>query len=235
MLGAFVPVALSFESAHEEGKEKALKVAKLMHEAGYPEAFIVLADDNGSVAHRTKNAGRIKANEGLNEEQMKTFGQGAEKIARAVKEQFGMRTVFHHHCAGYIETPEEINAFLEITDPSLVGLCFDTGHYAFGGGADSLGLLEKYGDRVWHVHFKDYAAEVATRSAKHNWDYFQSVENGVFCELGKGNVDFDKVIEFLKNKKYEGWIVVEQDVLPGMGSPKKCAENNRKYLQRKGL
>ncbi len=59
LLGAFVPVALSNESAHEGGVEKALRVAALMYDAGYKDAFIVLADENGSVEERTKNAGRI--------------------------------------------------------------------------------------------------------------------------------------------------------------------------------
>jgi inosose dehydratase len=235
LLGAFVPVALSIESAHEEGIAKALKVAGLMHDAGYRDAFIVLADENGTVEYRTNNAGRINGQGGLTDAQMKIFGEGAEKIARAVKDQYGMRTVFHHHCAGYIETPDEINAFLQITDPDLVGLCFDTGHYKFGGGKDAVGMLEKHWGRVWHVHFKDYSPEVAASSAKHNWDYFQSVRNGVFCELGKGDVNFEAVIQFLKNKNYNGWIVVEQDVLPGMGNPRQCAENNRKYLHDKGL
>ncbi len=59
LLGAFVPVALSMESSHEEGVAKALKVAGLMYDAGYHDAFIVLADDNGTVEYRTNNAGRI--------------------------------------------------------------------------------------------------------------------------------------------------------------------------------
>jgi inosose dehydratase len=235
LLGAFVPVALSMETAHEAGVEKALKVAELMFDAGYNNAFIVLADDNGTVEYRTKNAGRINGKGSLSESQMKIFGSGAEKVAAAIKERYGMRTVFHHHCAGYIETPEEINAFLQITNPELIGLCFDTGHYMFGGGKDPLEILEKYWDRIWHVHFKDFSSEVAALSAKNNWDYFQSVQHGVFCELGKGYVDFEAVIAFLKNKKYDGWIVVEQDVLPGMGNPKQCAENNRYYLHNKGL
>lgn len=235
LIGAFVPVALSMESAHADGTEKALKVAGLMYEAGYHDAFIVLADDNGTVEYRTCNAGRINGGGGLTDVQMKTFGAGAEKVARAVKDQYGMRTVFHHHCGGYIETPDEINAFMQITDPSLVGLCFDTGHFKFGGGRDITGMLEKHWSRVWHVHFKDFSPDVAASSAKHGWDYFQSVRHGVFCELGKGNVDFEAIIQFLKNKNYSGWIVVEQDVLPGMGDPKRCAENNRKYLRSLGL
>ena len=235
LLGAFVPVALSLGSAHEAGVEKALKVAGLMYDAGYTNSFIVLADENGTVEYRTKNAGRMNGKGSLTNAEMKIFGAGAEKVAKAVKDKYEMRTVFHHHCAGYVETPEEIKAFLQITNPELVGLCFDTGHYMFGGGKYPLEILEKYWERIWHLHFKDFSSEVADKSTKNNWDYFQSVQHGVFCELGKGDVDFDAVIQFLKNKNYNGWIVVEQDVLPGMGNPKQCAENNRKYLRDKGL
>jgi inosose dehydratase len=235
LLGAFVPVALSNESAHKEGVQKALDVASLMFNAGYKDAFIVLADDNGSVKERTENAGRIRAEQSLSAEQMKTFANGAEKIAQAVKDKYGMRTIFHHHCAGYIETPAEIDALMNATDPELLGLCFDTGHYRFGGGKNPVDALEKYWDRIWHMHFKDFAPGVAEQSKKNNWDYFKAVKNGVFCELGKGDVDFVAVKKFLNSKNYNGWIVVEQDVLPGMGDPKQCAQNNRAYLQSIGL
>lgn len=235
LLGAFVPVALVNETAHEEGVAKALKVAGLMNAAGYKKAFVVLADENGTVEYRTKNAGRIKGRDSLSANQMKVFAEGAEKVAKAVKEQYGMKTVFHHHCAGFIETPGEIDDFLEATDPELIGLCFDTGHYYFGGGKDSLTVLKKYWDRIWHIHFKDFSPQVAGKSVKKSWDYFEAVKNGVFCELGKGVVDFKKVKEFLDDRAYDGWIVVEQDVLPGMGNPKQCARNNRLYLQSIGL
>jgi inosose dehydratase len=235
LLGAFVPVALSNEETHNAGALKALQVAGLMHAAGYPGAFIVLADENGSVDARTKNAGRITEANALSKEQMQVFARGAEKVAKAVKEQFGMRTVFHHHCAGYIETPAEIIALLELTDPALLGLCFDTGHFSFGGGTDHVAFFNKHRDRIWHVHFKDFSPAVANEAAKNNWDYFQSVANGVFCELGKGSVDFEAVKKALEASGYKDWIVVEQDVLPGMGNPKQCAQNNRNFLRQIGL
>src|SRR5690606_26297672 len=106
LLRAFVPVALAKEEAHAAGIELALKTAGLMFDAGYKNAFIVLADENGSVEERTKNAGRITPKMGLSENQWKTFAAGAEKVAQAVKDKYGMRTVFHHHCGGYVETPE---------------------------------------------------------------------------------------------------------------------------------
>ncbi|QGY44047.1 TIM barrel protein [Maribellus comscasis] len=234
LLGAFVPVAMAKPEAHDAGVEVALKTAELMYNAGYKNAFIVLADENGSVEVRTKNAGRITPEMGLNEEQWKNFASGAEKVAKAVKDKFGMRTVFHHHCGGYVETAAEVDRLMQLTNPELLGLCLDMGHFAFGGG-DPVVALEKYYNRIWHVHFKDFDPEVGKESQVNEYDYFKSVEKGVFCELGKGNVDFPAIVNILKNKGYDGWIVVEQDVLPGMGSPKKCADWNRQYIKSLGL
>jgi len=234
LLGAFVPVAMANKDAHAAGVELALKTAELMYDAGYKNAFIVLADENGSVEERTKNAGRITPEMGLNDEQWQTFAAGAEKVAKAVKDKYGMRTVFHHHCAGYVETPQEVDKLMNLTDPQVLGLCLDMGHYAFGGG-NPVEALEKNYDRIWHVHFKDFDPKVGMDAVQNQYDYFKAVEEGVFCELGKGNVNFQSIVNILNKKGYDGWIVVEQDVLPGMGSPKKCAANNRKFIKSLGL
>ena len=234
LLGAFVPVALADETKHVEGVSSALKVAGLMHAAGYEKAFIVLADDNGTIPERTNNAGRILANMGLTDNQWISYARGAEKIARAVKEAYGIRTVFHHHCAGYIETPEEIDKLLALTDPELLGLCLDMGHYAFGGG-NPVEALRNYADRIWHVHFKDFDPEIAKASKAVNGDYFDAIKRGVFCELGKGGVDFETIVSLLHQMEYDDWIVVEQDILPGMGHPKTCAQANRDYIKTLGL
>jgi inosose dehydratase len=76
---------------------------------------------------------------------------------------------------------------------------------------------------------------VAARSRREGWGYFESVRQGVFCELGKGEVDFPAVLEELRRTGYPGWIVVEQDVLPGMGTPKESADRNRTYLRSLGI
>ena len=234
LLGAFVPVAMAIEKAHKAGVELALKTAGLMYDAGYKNAFIVLADENGSIEGRTKNAGRITPKMGLSKVQWENFAAGAEKVAKAVKDKYGMRTVFHHHCGGYVETPREVAKLMKLTNPNLLGLCLDMGHFAFGGG-DAVEALEKYYDRIWHVHFKDFDPEVGQAALANNYDYFKSVEEGVFCELGKGNVDFQSIVDILNEKGFDGWIVVEQDVLPGMGAPKKCAFNNREFIRSLGL
>ena len=233
MLGAFVPVALKDAAAHEAGVASAVKTARLLAAvATDPKPFLVLADNNGAVPERTRNAGRITAELGLRPAEWKTFAEGANKVARAVRTETGLRTVFHHHCAGYVETPEEIARFLDLTDPELVGLVFDCGHYAYGAGdGDVIAGLERFQKRVWYLHFKDCQPEVARRSRAEHWDYFQALRHGVFCELGKGSVDFPAVLRWLKAHNYEGYTLVEQDVLPGMGTPKESARRNREYLR----
>ena len=155
-------------------------------------------------------------------------------MARAVLDETGVKTVFHHHCAGFIETPAEIDRFLQSTNPLLIGLCLDTGHYTFGGG-DALSGYKKHAERICHVHFKDCHQALAKQSRRDQWDYFESVRNGIFCELGKGQVDFAAVAQELKTRDYSGWIVVEQDVLPGMGTPLESAIRNRTFLQNIGI
>jgi inosose dehydratase len=234
MVGAFVPVFLKDRSKHAAGAEVAVKTARLMADAGYRDAFIVLADENGSIKERTLNAGRVTPSMGLTKEEWMVFAEGADLVAHEVKSKTGLRTVFHHHCAGFVETPGEIDNLLAYTDPSLVGLVLDMGHYMFGGG-EPLEALRKHAGRIWHIHFKDCQPEIATKSRTEKWDYFKSVGSGVFCELGKGAVDFPSIVKELHAQNYSGWIVVEQDVLPGMGNPKVCAQRNRDYIKSLGL
>ncbi|MEM7385447.1 MAG: TIM barrel protein [Verrucomicrobiota bacterium] len=234
LLGAFVPVNLADESAHDPGVEAAVRTARLMKEAGSPGAFIVLADDNGTHEERTAHAGRVTETMGLDEAGWARFAGGVDRVAAAVESATGMRTVFHHHAAGFVETEEEIDALMDRTNPDLVGLVFDTGHLLFGGG-DPLSFLQKHSDRIRHVHFKDCHPEIVRQSRLNHWDYFESVRQGVFSKLGDGGVDFDRVIQELKNRDYDGWVVVEQDVLPGMGDPRSCARHNREFLKGLGL
>jgi inosose dehydratase len=205
----------------------------LMAEVEGDVPLIVLADENGRIPERTKNAGRVTPEMGLSDAEWQVFAEGATKVAEAVKSETGLRTAFHHHCAGYVETPTEIAKLMSLTDPSLLGIVFDCGHYHFGGG-DALEGLSKYGKRVWHFHFKDYHPGVGKQVVENGWDYFQAVRKGVFCELGKGEVGFPSLIKKLKNLDYDGWGVVEQDVLPGMGKPKESAIRNREYIRSLG-
>ena len=244
MVGAFVPVALKNPDAHARGEAHALKVAQLLagvmdSGSGKPTPLVILADDNGTDPVRTQHAGHVIPQMGLSAAEWDTFARGAERIARAVRRETGLQMAFHHHCAGYVETPEEIARFLDMTDPDLLGLVFDTGHFLYGTGSnDGLRVedgLKRFGERIQHVHFKDCQPQVAQEARNAGWDYFTALRHGVFCELGKGNVPFAAVADWLRKLNYRGWIVVEQDILPGMGSPKASAQRNRDYLRTIGL
>ena len=50
-------------------------------------------------------------------------------------------------------TREEIERFLDGTDPETVHLCLDTGHVAYCG-ADNLALIRDYPERIRYVHLK---------------------------------------------------------------------------------
>jgi inosose dehydratase len=234
LLASWVSVYLHDADRHAASEADAVRTARLLAEVGGPDNLIVLGNDPYGDPMRTQNAGRIRPEHGMTDAQWKVFTEGANRVARAVKRETGLRTVFHHHIGTWVETPEETATFLSLTDPSVVGLCFDTGHYRFGGG-DPVEGLRRHADRVWHVHFKDHDPRVAQQSRRNNWGAIQSVEHGVFCELGRGDVDFPAVIQVLKDIGYSGWIVVEQDVLPGMGTPKESAQRNRDYLRSIGL
>jgi inosose dehydratase len=151
-----------------------------------------------------------------------------------VRDATGLRTAFHHHCATYVETRDEIDALLTRTPEDLLGLCLDTGHATYGGG-DPIALIDRYGDRIWHVHFKDCSRFVADRARAEQWDYMTAIRHGLFCELGEGAVDFRGVLDRLRAHRYDRWVVVEQDVLPSMGTPAASAQRNRRFLKDLGL
>ncbi len=97
----------------------------------------------------------------------------------------GFTTSFHPHAGSYIESPREVDALLENMDTGLLGLCFDAGHSAFGGG-DPLALLREAGELVNHVHLKDVDLDRLARVHKERKGLEDARSSGVFCELGTG-------------------------------------------------
>jgi inosose dehydratase len=244
MLGAYVDVSLRDPGALSEGCARVLRVARLLErvaDVGDPDwqPYLVLADRHSHDPLRFQNAGRVVPEMSLDAADLEVFADNASEVARAVQRETGLKTVFHHHCAGFVETPIEIARFLQLTDPERMGLVFDTGHYLYGSGGNDpetvLDGLERSGERVRYVHFKDVDPALATRARREGWDYKTAIGRGIFCELGRGCVPFERIIAKLKALGYTGWITVEQDMLPGLGTPRESAARSRDYLRTLGI
>lgn len=234
LVGSWVTVRLYDAGHHEAGIERAVRVARLLAEVGGPDCTVNVGDDHSSAPLRDQNTGRIGPEHGLDGAGWQVYAEGITRVAEAVKRETGLRTLLHPHGATYVETPAEIDRFLSLTDPDLVGIVFDTGHYALGGG-DPVEGIKRYAERIRLMHFKDFDSEVVERAKEAGWNYHTMIGHGLFSELGQGVVDFPAVVDALSDIGYTGWIVVEQDVLPGMGEPQESAKRNREYLRSIGL
>ena len=235
LVGSWVSVNLENVAGHQASADDAVRTGKQLAAVGGPTAVVVLGNNPYGDPHRTKIAGRVTPGDGMIDEQWKIFADGANGVARRVMDEAGIRTVIHQHIGTLVETGAEARRLLDMTDPSVLGLCLDTGHWTFGAGGDPVAAVREFRDRVWHVHFKDCDPAVMEASRSNDWDGPESVGHGVFCELGKGSVDYPGMLHALDEIGYNGWIVVEQDVLPGMGNPRESARRNREYLRSIGV
>jgi inosose dehydratase len=197
LLASWVSVHLHDAGKHQQSADDCVRTGKLLAAVGGKDCFIVLGNDPYTDPIRTKNAGRITPDMGMSEDQWKVFASGANYVARRVMDETGLRTVFHHHIGTWVETPAETQRLMDMTNPDILGLVFDTGHWRFGGGDEVQGV-HQFKERIWHVHFKDHQPDVARQSREQGWDGPTSVGHGIFAELGKGDVNFPAVLEALK-------------------------------------
>ncbi len=232
LLSSYVPVNFSDPAALPAGEEHALKVGRLL--AAMDAVAIVLADDNGTVPELVQRAGQ-RSDSYLSSAEWDTFAAGVNQVARRIYDETGLKVVFHHHCGGHVETPEETRNLMDRTDAALVGLCLDTGHWEYAGG-NALEAVREYGERVRYLHLKDHDPNIRAMAHEEHMDYFAATAAGVFCELGQGSVDFPGIISEMGKLGYDGWAIVEQDVLTNdLDAPRESARRNREYLRTLGL
>lgn len=157
-----------------------------------------------------------------------------QEIAR-VAQRLHVVAAYHAHAGGGVETEAQIEQLMAETDPSLVALCFDTGHHAYSGG-DVVAFIRKHADRIAHVHLKNVNREVLKRVRDQRLSFSEASRLGVMTELGRGFVDLRAVKNALTGVGYRGWTVVEQD--RGEKSdddPAATATRNRRHLREVGF
>lgn len=121
----------------------------------------------------------------------------------------GKTIAFHPHSGTYVETPSELDRFLEETGDFGLGICLDTGHDLVGGG-DPPKTVARIGARLRHLHLKDTDPRVLGEM-RQNGGMAGAIERRVFAPLGSGLLDLPGVLASLDEVGYEGWLMVEQD------------------------
>lgn len=239
LVASFLPLALSDEEKYDFNARAASAVLDTLEAAApYDTLPLLLLSDAYQDPGRIAAAGRIEQHPEfwLSDGAWRVMHEQINTIAGASRER-GFGVAFHPHAGSYVETPREIERLMTGLDTNLVGLCLDTGHVFFGGG-DPLTILRDHGSTLTLVHLKDVDLEVLAQLKGEDFGLDEAWRRDVFCELGRGGVDLDAMLDAIRRLEYSGWIVVEQDrILEPDDSPDvalNSARTNREFLRLRG-
>jgi inosose dehydratase len=191
--------------------------------------------DNGSETRRSR-PGRSAADPsvGLDADAWRRFGQGLAQVVARCRDR-GYEPTFHPETGTNVEAPWEIERVLEVSD---IGLCLETGHMMLGGG-DPLAALQDWAARINHVHLKDAVQSVMRGIVEDGAPVTEIWSREAFCALGHGDLNVNAALDGLDRIDFQGWLVVEQDILPR--TPERLARavqdqrDNRAFLAARGL
>ena len=184
---------------------------------------------------RAPTAGRAGEAEQMGAEEWRAFRDRIAHVARLGAEEFGLTVGIHAHAAGFIDFEPELERLLDEVDPSVLKICFDTGHHTYAG-FDPVAFMKRHAGRISYMHFKDIDPAVRADVVGKRTGFYDACGQGIFCNLGKGSVDFSAVRDVLIDHGFEGWCTVEQDCDPTLGGkPVVDAIANREYLEAIGF
>ncbi|WP_296430624.1 TIM barrel protein [Yoonia sp.] len=184
---------------------------------------------------RAPTAGRADEAEQMDNAEWSAFRDRIATIAKMGTEEYGLTVGMHAHAAGFIDFEPELERLLDEVDESILKICFDTGHHSYAG-YDPVAFMKRHIDRISYMHFKDIDPAVKADVVANRTDFYKACGQGIFCNLGQGDVDFSAVRQVLLDAGFEGWCTVEQDCDPSLpGTPLEDAESNRKYLESIGF
>jgi inosose dehydratase len=229
--GLAVGGSFLFQPLHDPGRRAevlavAQRTCRAIAAAGGEHLVLLdlVSPERAATAGRTEDARRLDAREwaGL---------LGAVRAVAAVASDHGLRPVFHPHAGSYVEFADEVQRLLA-DDP--IDLCLDTGHSAIAG-IDPVALLHRHAARIPYLHLKDVDAAVLAGARARRLDFWAALRAGVFVPLGRGMVDLPGVAAVLQATGFDGWATVEQDRVPGSGTPLRDVVASRHHLEAIGL
>lgn len=226
-----------FRAFHDPGQwddvlDGAVRTCKALQAHGAE--HLVLIDSISP--RRAGTAGRADAAEQMDRQEWDAFRDRIAHVARMGAEDYGLTVGIHAHAAGFMDFEPELERLLHEVDERILKICFDTGHHSYAG-FDPVKFMEKHIDRISYMHFKDIDPKVKADVISKGTGFYEACGQGIFCNLGDGDVDFPRVREILMENGFDGWCTVEQDcdpTLPGT-DPLRDARINRAYLQSIGF
>jgi inosose dehydratase len=165
------------------------------------------------------------------------FVETSNRLGQLARERSGgrLQVVFHPHADSHVEYAAQVERYLDDTDPALVGLCLDTGHYAYRDG-DTIDLMRRRHDRIPYLHIKAMHADILRQVHELDLSFAQAVQLGVCAEPADGNIDFPAFTRLLDELRFEGYAIVEHDLYPcAFDVPLPIATRTRSYLGEIGL
>jgi inosose dehydratase len=185
---------------------------------------------------RAPTAGRAEAAEQMDAAEWAAFRDRIAHVARMGTEEFGLTVGIHAHAAGFMDFEPELERLLDEVDESILKICFDTGHHSYAG-FDPVAFMERHIGRISYMHFKDIDPKVKADVIAKSTGFYDACGQGIFCNLGDGDVDFPRVRQILLDNGFEGWCTVEQDCDPTLptADPLGDAKLNSAYLRSIGF
>jgi len=184
---------------------------------------------------RAPTAGRADEAVQMDAAEWSAYVDRIRTVAKLGAEEYDLTVGIHAHAAGFMDFEPELERLLDAVDEDILKICFDTGHHSYAG-FDPVAFMKRHAGRISYMHFKDIDPKVKSDVIANRTGFYEACAQGIFCNLGDGDVDFPAVRQVLLDAGFEGWCTVEQDCDPaGDTSPVRDAAANRTYLRSIGF
>ncbi len=184
---------------------------------------------------RAPTAGRATEAEQMEPDEWAAYRDRIAQTARIGAQDYGLTVGIHAHAGGFMDFEPELERLLGEIDEKILKICFDTGHHSYAG-FDPVAFMKRHIDRISYMHFKDIEPTVKADVIAKRTGFYDACGQGIFCNLGQGDVDFQAVRQILVDAGFDGWCTVEQDCDPTLDiSSVEDARANRKYLETIGF
>ena len=222
LCSGWYPANLRRNSVDEE-KNNIQEQLKLFKDCNSP--CMVFAEVSDSIQSDPNK--KLSTRPRMDLDEAKKFYHKISEIGKYLEDE-EMPLAYHHHMGTVIETEEDTIRLLENTHDS-VKLTLDTGHMLFAQG-DSLNILKNFYQRITHIHCKDIRKHVLEKTLKEDLSFRDAFLEGAFTVPGDGCIDYKPIFDVLKDKNYDGWLVVEAEQDPAKANPFEYAKIGYKYL-----